>query len=157
MMCALARPDEPPCVEEFHSTVSPPLTALPTMVHCCVGAAFQRTMPPNRFNARLSFGSVALFEGTGPVPAAKYVTTTLDIAVALTTNAPSLPGDANAVGVMPSVDEYAVMTAATVDAVAMPETMTSRTSMICVVAPPFKAMKVDVAAAEPCAAPTSAG
>jgi hypothetical protein len=41
--------------------------------------------------------------------------------------------------------------AATVDAVAIPETINSRMSTICVAAPPFSAMKFDVPAATPCA------
>src|SRR4029434_4572349 len=140
MIWALSNPLEPPCVVEFHNTVSPPLTALPTCVHCWVGAAFQRMMPPNKLSDRFSLGKDTLFDGIGPVPAAKYATTTEEIAVALTTNGPSLPGEARAVGVTLCVDEQPAIMPATVDAVAMPDTRNSRMSTICVVAPPLSAM-----------------
>ncbi len=52
--------------------VSPPAATLPSIVNCCVGAAFQRTMPPNAFKPRLSLASVIALDRCGPVVASVY-------------------------------------------------------------------------------------
>src|SRR5215472_12588225 len=103
MIWAFASPDEPPPVEEFQSTLSPPGAVFPMICHCCVGAAFHRTMPPNRFSARLSLASVAVFDGVGCVVAAVNGTTTLVRALMLGNSPPSEFGAARAVAELSSV------------------------------------------------------
>src|ERR1700751_86726 len=140
MICAAAVVDCPPGPELFQRTDSPPTpeptTAFPTCVHCWVGAAFHRMMPPKAFRPRLRAATVAAAEGKGPLVAAKYGITVEARAVAETFRGPSVAGTAIAVGVAPKVLESLIPVARTADAAAVPEIRTSRTSIIWVVAPP---------------------
>src|SRR5262245_16224053 len=122
MKCALASPDDPPDVDELNSMLSPNEAVLPSICHCCVGAAFQRMMPPNRFSARLSLASVVVAEACGPVDAATMLTGTLASGAVAGTIGPSELGDASAVGVVAIVEDRTSCIAATVEAVAMPDT-----------------------------------
>src|SRR5215472_12120471 len=121
MMCASPRPVAPPAAELFHRMLSPPGAVLPMIVHCCVGAAFQRRMPPNRFMARLIMPSVTVLDGTGPVAAATKVVTVDASAAVAKCIGPSECGAASAVGADASELALANSIAATVEAVALPE------------------------------------
>ena len=79
MICATALADAP-VVAPFKSIAPPKVvggpaakTALPTVVNCCVGAAFQRMIPPKVLTPTLICGAVTALVGTGSVVAAMYV------------------------------------------------------------------------------------
>src|SRR6516164_5804690 len=132
MMWASPSPAEPPAVEELNSRLSPPGAVLPTMVHCWVGAAFQRMMPPNRLSPRLILPSVTVFDGVGPVAAATKVTTGAVSAAVAKCIGPSECGAASVVGVVSKVEARQNSIAATMLDVALPENRISSTSVICV-------------------------
>src|SRR5262245_44287465 len=101
-------------------------------------------MPPNRFNARFSFASVTVFDGVGPVAAATNGTCGAAKAAVAGCRGPFECGAARAVGVVSSVEALANSIAATVEAVALPENRTSRTSMVCVPEPPLSPIQLGV-------------
>src|SRR6266516_6651567 len=102
MMCASAKPVEPPPVELFHRIDSPPGAVLPMICHCWNGEAFQRTIPPNRLSARFSLASVTVLDGVGCVDAATKGTTVLVVAEMFGNMPASECGAAIAVGVVSS-------------------------------------------------------
>src|SRR6516165_7795373 len=127
--------------------LSPLVVALPTIHHCCVGAAFHLMMPPNMLSARLSVALVVTLEGVGPVADAAVNTATGDAnAVPLGFSRPSDAGATNAEppAALSNAVTRAKVKPPSVEADAMPEINTSSTSMICVVEPPLIAIHCGV-------------
>src|SRR5215472_3267400 len=90
MMCALAFAlvEPPPAVRLARAEFAPG-AVLPKSCHCCVGAAFQRMIPPKVFSPRLSLASVIAWDSVGPVVAAIAEMMTVPMAVAPGYSAPS--------------------------------------------------------------------
>src|SRR5215831_6002140 len=100
----------------------------PKIVHSSPGAACHLTMPPNELTLRSSLGSVVVAERCGPVAAA---TKAVDVVVNVEDSGfikPSEFGDANAVGVVSSVEARASCIRVGEDVPASPSIITS---MIC--------------------------
>lgn len=102
--------------------------AVPISVNCCVGAAFQRTIPPNVLMPKLMRAHVVALEGVGCVAAVTNVVCA--VGVAFDCMGPSAFGAASAVGVVAAVENGTKTKFPKADAEAMPETIISSISMI---------------------------
>ena len=153
MICALANPVAPPAVEQLYKMLSPVVVVLPTIHHCCVGAAFHLSMPPNIFRPRLRSALVTTLEGVGPVVEAALNTTTgLVTAWPLGFIKPSDAFGADVVSAAPPAAASSVVTREKikpprVDADARPEIRISKMSMIAVALPPLTAIHCGVVGA----------
>src|SRR6516162_5946730 len=150
MICALASPVAPPADDELYNALSPVVVVLPTIHHCCVGAAFQRKIPPNIFKPRLRSALVMTFDGVRPVVEAALNTTTgLVTAWPLGLSKPSEAFGADVVSAEPPAAASNAVTREKikpprVDADASPEIRISSTSMIAVPLPPLIAIHCGV-------------
>src|SRR5215472_17368899 len=69
MICALAVVACAPPPVMFDRTLWAPGAVTPASCHCCVGAAFQRKIPPKVLSPRLSLASVVALDSVGCVVA----------------------------------------------------------------------------------------
>src|SRR6185369_65277 len=129
MMCPSPAHDTPPCEDELNTTVSPPGVVLPMICHCCVGAAFQRTMPPNPLSPSCSVASVTADDETGRPDAVTNDTATVESAVVFGNSGPSELKVVSVEGVVAIVEVRFATRPFTVDGPTLPEKKISRTSM----------------------------
>src|SRR6266567_8775855 len=108
-------------------------------------------IPPKAFIPILRRASPTALERDGPVAAATNVTTTAPNAAVAGCNGPSEFGLESAVGVVSIVETRASVIGVGPLAPASPLISTSRTSVVCVEDPPFIAIYVLLARAEPSA------